>query len=134
MAYLARIEPGGSDAILLPEFIAVGAVDEAFSPLEWSVIRLARIDDLWTIRPAGPIRRFWNVLLGRTNPELANVRLEALRKVAVLGWHFGFTIPDPDVADFLSAGFSPAQYELLVTSVVNATNAPLPGQSPKAFA
>lgn len=134
MAYLARIEPDGSDAILLPEFIAAGAVDEDFSSLEWSVIRLARIDDLWTIRPAGPIRRFWNALLGRTNPELANDRLEALRKVAVLSWHFGFTIPGSDVADFLSAGFSPAQYELLVSSVVKAANSPLPGQSPKVFA
>lgn len=134
MAYLARIEPDGSDAILLPDFIAAGAVDEDFSPLEWSVIRLARIDDLWTIRPAGPIRRFWNALLGRTNPELANDRLEALRKVAVLSWHFGFTIPGEDVADFLSAGFSPAQYELLVTSIIKPADALMPGQSQEAFA
>ena len=134
MAYLARIEPDGSDAIFLPELTNVGAAAEDFSALEWSVIRLARIDDLWTIRPAGPIRRFWNALLGRTNPELANDRLEALRKAAVLSWHFGFTIPGEDVADFLSAGFSPAQYELLVTSVVKAVNAPLPGQSSEVFA
>ena len=134
MAYLARIEPDGSDVILLPDFIAAGAVDEGFSPLEWSVIRLARIDDLWTIRPAGPIRRFWNALLGRTNPELANDRLEALRKVAVLSWHFGFTIPGEDVADFLSAGFSPAQYELLVTSIIKPADALMPGQSQEAFA
>ena len=134
MAYLARIEPDGSDAILLPEFVAVGAVGEDFSPLEWSVIRLARIDDLWTIRPAGPVRRFWNALLGRTNPELANDRLEALRKAAVLSWHFGFTIPGEDVADFLTAGFSPAQYELLVTSIIKSTDVPMPGQSQEVFA
>ena len=134
MAYLARIEPDGSDAIVLPDLVAVGAVDEGFSALEWSVIRLARIDDLWTIRPAGPIRRFWNAFVGRTNPELANDRLEALRKAAVLSWHFGFTIPGEDVADFLSAGFSPAQYELLVTSIIKSADVPMPGQAQEVFA
>ena len=134
MAYLARIEPDGSDAIVLPDLAAVGAVDEGFSALEWSVIRLARIDDLWTIRPAGPIRRFWNAFVGRTNPELANDRLEALRKAAVLSWHFGFTIPGEDVADFLSAGFSPAQYELLVTSIIKSADVPMPGQAQEVFA
>ena len=134
MAYLARIEPDGSDAIVLPDLVAVGAVDEGFSALEWSVIRLARIDDLWTIRPAGPIRGFWNALVGRTNPKLANDRLEALRKAAVLSWHFGFTIPGEDVADFLSAGFSPAQYELLVTSIIKSADVPMPGQAQEVFA
>ncbi len=134
MAFLARIEPNGSDAIALSAIMAPGSTNPDFSPLEWSVIRLARIDDLWTIRPAGPIRRFWNALLGRGNPELANPELEALRKIAVLSWHFGFTIPGEDVADFLAAGFSPAQYELLVASIVKTANAPLPGQSPEVFA
>ena len=56
--------------------------------------------------------------MGRNgSPELANPRLEALRRISVLSWHFGFTVPGDDVADFLSAGFSPDQYELLVTSI-----------------
>lgn len=126
MAYLARIEPNGSDAIALPAMVAPRADVTDFSPLEWSVIRLAKVDDLWTIRPAGPFRRFWNALLGRVNPELANPQLEALRKIAVLSWHYGFTIPGEDVADFLSAGFSPDQYELLVSSVVKAAQAEAP--------
>ena len=134
MAYLARIEPNGSDAIALPAIAAPSAAEPDFSELEWSVIRLARTDDLWTIRLAGPIRRFWNGLIGRGNPELANARLEALRRAAVLSWHYGFTIPGEDVADFLAAGFSPAQYELLVNSVVNATKSPLPGRSTGVFA
>jgi hypothetical protein len=37
--------------------------------------------------------------------------------MAVLSWHFGFAVAGEDVADFLSAGFTPEQYELLVTSV-----------------
>jgi hypothetical protein len=134
MAYLARIESSGSDAIALPAMIALPSAETGFSSLEWSVIRLARIDELWTIRPAGLFRRFWNALLGRGNPELANPELEALRKIAVLSWHFGFTIPGEDVADFLSAGFTPAQYELLVTSILKAAKSPTPGQSTKVFA
>ena len=56
----------------------------------------------------GRVRRFWNWLAGRVNPELANPQLEALRRIAVLSWHYGFTVAGEDVADFLSAGFSPA--------------------------
>jgi hypothetical protein len=35
----------------------------------------------------------------------------------VLSWRFGFSVPGSDVADFVAAGFSPDQYELLVSSV-----------------
>lgn len=117
MAYLNKIEAHDAQPIALP---AVAANDDAkpdFSPLEWSVIRLARIDRLWTIRTAGRLRRFWNALLGRGNPQLANRRLEALRRMAVLSWHYSFSVPGQDVADFLSAGFTPDQYELMVTRI-----------------
>jgi len=95
-----------------------------FSQLEWSIIRLAQIDGLWTIRAPGPLRRFWNWLAGRANPELANEKLEALRRMAVLTWHFGFTVPGDDVADFISAGFTPDQYELMVASIRAALSSP----------
>ena len=107
MAYLARIEPNGRRCHRPSGDRHARASIPTFSALEWSVIRLARIDALWTIRPAGPVRRFWNWLPGRVNPELANPQLEALRKIAVLSWHYGFTVAGEDVADFLSAGFSP---------------------------
>ena len=118
MAYLAPIEAGSSAPVALP---AISAPAE-FSALEWSVIRLARVDRLWTIRPEGRLRRFWNWLLGRGNPRLANERLEALRRISVLSWNYGFTVPGDDVADFLSAGFSADQYELLVSSVSRASS------------
>lgn len=132
MAYLARIESDFADAIALPAMAAQPNSD--FSPLEWSVIRLARIDRLWTIRPAGPVRRFWNWLAGRVNPELANPQLEALRRMAVLSWHYGFTVAGEAVRDFLAAGFSSAQYELMVSSITKAVHSPVPGQSPEVFA
>ena len=132
MAYLARIEPSDSDAIGLPA--VANDTSPGFSDLEWSVIRLARIDELWTIRPAGRLRRAGNRFLGRGNPELANPKLEALRRIAVLSWNYGFTVAGEAVADFLSAGFSIAQYELLVSSITKSINSPVPGQSPEAFA
>lgn len=122
MAYLARIEPQTSDPFAFldrftPTIVPTVAAPE-FSDLEWSVVRLARRDRMWTLRPYGRLRRFFRWLTGLgINPKLADPRLEALRRIAVLSWHFGFTVPGDDVADFISAGFSHDQYELLVSSI-----------------
>ena len=124
MAYLARIEPQNSQPIALPAIAAPRPAKPEFSPLEWSVIRLASVDRLWTLRTAGRVRRFWNWLLGRGNPELANPKLEALRRIAVLTWHYGFTVPGEDVADFITAGFTADQYELMAGSINSALSAP----------
>jgi hypothetical protein len=122
MAYLDRIESHTAQPVVFVPKIAptpAPAVPEPdFSALEWSVIRLARVDGLSTLREPGRIGRFINWLMGRGgSPELANPRLEALRRMAVLSWHFGFTVPGDDVADFLAAGFSPEQYELMVMGI-----------------
>lgn len=124
MAYLAKIETQDSRPVALPAIAANGNWKPNFSPLEWSIIRLARIDRLWTIRTAGRLRRFWNWFVGRGNPELANPKLEALRRMAVLTWHFGFTVPGEDVSEFISAGFSPDQYELMAGSINAALSSP----------
>lgn len=121
MAYLAPIEAGNSGPVALPA-LAAEANATGFSPLEWSIIRLAQKDRLWTIRPATRLRGWINWTIGRGNPQLANERLEALRRISVLSWHYGFTVPGDDVADFLSAGFSADQYELLVSSVSRASS------------
>lgn len=123
MAYLAKIETQDSRPITL-HVVAAPSAKADFSALEWSVIRFARVDRLWTIRAAGRVRRFWNWLLARGNPELADPRLEALRRIAVLTWHFGFTVPGDDVAAFLSAGFTPDQYELMAGSINSALSSP----------
>lgn len=124
MAYLAKIETQDSRPVALPAIAANSNARPNFSPLEWSIIRLARIDRLWTIRTAGRLRRFWNWFVGRGNPELANPKLEALRRMAVLTWHFGFTVPGEDVSEFISAGFSPDQYELMAGSINAALSSP----------
>ena len=132
MAHLARIEPTTARLLPPPRQIvgtAPVSLEPDFSALEWSIIRLARVDGLSTIRAPGLVRRSYNWLIGRTgSPKLANERLEALRRIAVLSWHFGFSVPGEDVADFLSAGFTPEQYELLVTQV-RAAASPRPSRT-----
>ena len=122
MAFLQRVEQHNSDPFAFldrfaPTIVRPVAAPE-FSDLEWSVIRLARRDRMWTLRPYGRVRRFFRWLTGLgINPKLADPRLEALRRIAVLSWKFGFTVPGEDVADFIAAGFSHDQYELLVSSI-----------------
>jgi hypothetical protein len=119
MAYLARIRP--AEATLLSPAIDEAAEEPRFSDLEWSVIRLARLDALWTLRTPTRLGRFLRRLIGRNpNPALANPRLETLRRMSVLSWHFGFAVPGDDVAEFLRAGFGLDQYELLVSTVRSA--------------
>jgi len=118
MAYLARIEPELSQPFDLRQMFAPPAAAPELSELEWSVVRLARRDGLWTLRPDGRVRRFFRWLTGLgINPKLADSRLEAVRRMAVLSWKFGFTVPGRDVADFIAAGFSKDQYELMVSSI-----------------
>jgi len=128
MAYLAPIQTQAAQPIpfpvkALPAPTPVVAKPD-FTRLEWSVIRLARVDGLSTLREPSRLGRFINWLMGRNgSPELANPRLEALRRISVLSWNFGFTVPGDDVAAFLAEGFSPEQYELLVHSIRAAISA-----------
>jgi hypothetical protein len=124
MAYVARIERQTAAPIALAPVPANDTAGPDFSRLEWSVIRLAREDSMSTLREPGRLGRFWNWLMGRNgSPSLANERLEALRRMAVLSWNFGFSVPGEDVANFLSAGFSPDQYELMVSRIRAAVGA-----------
>ena len=122
MAYLSRIQSQSYEPVAFPVPRVAAVAAPAFSDLEWSVIRLSRVHKLWTIRSPGRFARFWNWFAARGNPRLTNPRLEALRRMAVLSWHFGFTVPGDDVASFLSAGFTPDQYELMVSSIRAALN------------
>ena len=72
MAFLARIEAAEVQTLAFMAAPARIVQKPAFSALEWSIIRLAQIDRLWTIRPLGLLRRAWNWLSGRGNPALAN--------------------------------------------------------------
>lgn len=54
------------------------------------------------------------------NPKLADPKLEALRRLAVLTWHHGYRVAESAVRAFVAAGFTLQQYELLAGSIVSA--------------
>ena len=53
----------------------------------------------------------------RRNPDLADPRLEALRRLAVIAWHRGYAIATAEIRAFKQAGFTMAQYELVLASI-----------------
>lgn len=119
MAYLAFAEgvAGGVTALApAPQLKLVET--PRFSALEWSVIALARRDRLSTLRTPGRVAVAMGRLFGeRHNPRLADPALEALRRMAVLTWHHGYSVASEEVRSFTDAGFTLDQYELMVTSI-----------------
>lgn len=97
---------------------SVGRDMEGFSALEWSVVAIAERDTLFTLRQPGRMAVAMGALFGdRHNPRLADPKLEALRRMAVLSWHHGFTVSGQSVRDFTATGYSLDQYETLVASI-----------------
>lgn len=97
-----------------------GASDETagFSALEWSVIALAKRDTLRSLASPGAVSRAMGGLFGLgSRSQLADPRLEALRRMAVYAWRRGFALPMTEIRAFLAAGFVEAQMETLVVSV-----------------
>lgn len=92
-----------------------------FSPLEWTVISLARHD-----RPArdgkpGRARRILALLFGEDMAmPLADPRLESLRRVAVSLWR-SRRATDATVNRFFQHGFTPAQLDLLGVNIAAVT-------------
>lgn len=93
--------------------------DEAtLSPLEWSVVMLARTDRLHTLRDPGRFDRLFAFIFGEpANPRLASKRLEALRRLAVEAWHRGYAVSLSALSAFTAAGFTKAQLELLLATI-----------------
>ncbi|MGB3845183.1 MAG: hypothetical protein WA940_04880 [Sphingopyxis sp.] len=130
MAYLAVNE--ALDFALSPGIIpslapaASKARPAAFSALEWSVVMLARHDRPSSLRAPGRIARLLALLFGEgANRRLADPKLEALRRMAVLTWHHGYTVSSAQIAAFLAAGYSPDHYDLLGRRIAQAHGARL---------
>ena len=82
---------------------------------------LARRDRVSSLRAPSRLGRALGSIFGETrNPRLADPSLEALRRMAVLSWHHGYSVPSHEVRAFLAAGYSPDQYELMVDSIATA--------------
>jgi hypothetical protein len=85
-----------------------------FSALEWSVVMLARHDRPSSLREPGRVAKWLGRIFGDVvNRRLADPRLEALRRMAVLTWHHSYSVPKAELKAFFAAGFSTDHYELL---------------------
>lgn len=102
-----------------PRLEIVEPEETGLSALEWSVVALAQRDRLSSLAKPGRLAIALGTVFGplRHNPRLADPRLEALRRMAVLSWHRGFSVPVSELKAFYRAGFSPTQYETLLTSI-----------------
>lgn len=119
MAYLSFPDLGGAAAAhdQAPIADAIPSKEDRLSALEWSVVALARNDRLGTLRQPGRLGRIMRAVFRQTNPMLADQRLEALRRMAVLTWHHGYTVATRELQAFLAAGFTASQYETMVDRV-----------------
>ncbi|MCW4460220.1 hypothetical protein OK349_00740 [Sphingomonas sp. BT-65] len=119
MAYLAFAEHGA--AFATPGAVRTAPESARFSALEWSVVALAERDRLSSLREPGRMAVALGSLFGeRRSTRLADPKLEALRRMAVLTWHNGYRVAQSAVRGFLAAGFTPDHYELLTGSIVAA--------------
>ncbi|HVJ01914.1 MAG TPA: hypothetical protein VM662_06995 [Sphingomonas sp.] len=93
--------------------------ESGLSALEWQVVALAQQDRLSSLEEPGRLSVALGMIFGgqRPNPKLADARLEALRRVAVLAWHRGYALPRHEIRAFHEAGFTPDQYETLLASI-----------------
>lgn len=127
MAYLAFADAQVAGPVIAPVGFRAAEIQPEpaevarLSALEWSVVALARKDRLTSLRTPGRIAMAMGAVFGdQHNPRLADPALEALRRIAVLSWHHRYTVPPHEVKAFLAAGFSSAQYELIVDSISTA--------------
>ena len=93
-----------------PRIAAINAAPEAplFTPAERAVIAVARIDGASSVRPRTLLTRLAAALFGVAPPNpLADPRLEALRRFAVLARLAKGHPSRADTDAFLAAGFAP---------------------------
>lgn len=115
MAYLNFSELQGSPVAAPADVLPVSG----FSALEWQVVAIAQHDRLASLEKPGKLSVALGVIFGgeSPNPKLADQKLEALRRVAVLAWHKGYALPRHEIRAFHEAGFTPDQYETLLASI-----------------
>lgn len=107
----APLHDGDSES---PEAVPARSGEGRFDPLELRVIALAEADPVASIGAPSRFRRSVERWLGFKLPRpLANERLEALRRFAVLSRVSSGRLPAEEVRNFLTAGFSLLQARAL---------------------
>lgn len=106
-----------------PSINGATASPARLSALEWSIVAMAETDPVSSIREPGRFIAALESIFGlKRAGRLANERLEALRRLAILAWRHRWNLPKSELAAFLSVGFSIDQYELVQTSIGQARN------------
>ena len=115
MAYLNFSELQGGPVV---EHVATPA-ERSFTALEWSVVAIAQKDRLLSLNKPGRMAVAMGAIFGgpRGDPRLADPQLEALRRMAVLGWLHGFAVPRHEIRAFHDAGYTADHYEALLASI-----------------
>ncbi len=86
--------------------------------LEWSIIADAQRDGLASLREPGRFLSALSSLFGiHRAGRLANNRLEILRRIAVLAWHYRWNVPKSELREFFAAGFTAGHYELVQAGI-----------------
>ncbi len=120
MAYLDLAERFSTAQLQIP-FVPARVEQETvsdFAAREWQVVKLARNDRLSSLREESEFVGFLRMVFGfeRKKP-LANPRLEALRRMAVLSWHHGYNVSSGEISDFFAAGYSIDQYDAMLAHI-----------------
>ena len=101
-----------------PAIVGTAAPAPRLTALEWSVVAMAERDGLSSIREPSRFISALGAIFGLKRPNrLANEGLEAVRRIAILAWHFGWNVPNSELTAFLEAGFSTDQFELIQNSI-----------------
>lgn len=94
------------------------------SDLEWSIVDMARRDSLASLRPPTRLRKIIYAVFGlKPANQLANERLEALRRVSVQAWRYRWNIAQDVLQGLFDAGYSHDQYELIQRRIAKARSA-----------
>lgn len=94
------------------------ATRAAFERAEWQVIMIAQKDGLASLSEPGWLVRLASRLFGgRVTRPLADPRLEALRRFAVLAWHYSYALPASAIEGVRSMGYSDEQLELALAKI-----------------
>jgi hypothetical protein len=105
----------------LPALTAHASTEaEDLSPFEWRVVQLAKEDGRDTLVPRRKRGWFGRLIFGPQPPsrELANERLEALRRLAVHAWHDGYLVPVSAIKDAVRMGYTELQAGRVIDSIV----------------
>jgi hypothetical protein len=123
MAYLDLREgeaahAGGAPLFRWSTAEAPAPTETGFSALEWLVIALAERDRPSSLAKPGRIASALHRIFGGGNQHrLANPKLEALRRFAVMAWHHGGNVAPSELRAMREAGYTRGQIEALLENI-----------------